>query len=121
VLVLLSLTNTILHSALLVLHNVVPMQVNAGHNLRPEHFGMILEHIANDMASFSTLFVQAVPQSVETISPLLLHWVYQATTTYSQLVLETGTSEPRISGMLKEGLRFLDQRWKAAGDVLSWI
>jgi hypothetical protein len=114
-------TNPVLYSALLVLHNAVPTAVDVGHNFGPEDRGTVLEHLANDMASFSRLFIQTVPHSVEITSPLLLHWVYQATSTYSRLILESGTSEPRMSEMLKGGLKFLDQRWKAAGDILSWL
>jgi hypothetical protein len=92
-----------------------------GHNLGPEDRGTVLEHLSNDMASFSRVFIQTVPRSVETISPLLLHWVYQATSTYSRPTPESGTSESGMSETLKERLKFLDQRWKAAGDILSWL
>jgi hypothetical protein len=111
----------LIYSALLVLHNVVPTAVDIGHNFGPEDRGTVLEHLANDMTSFSRLFIQTVPHSVEIISPLLLHWVYQATSTYSRLILESGSSEPGMSETLKERLKFLDQRWKAAGDILPWL
>jgi hypothetical protein len=110
-----------LYSALLVLHNAVPTAVNVGQNFGPEDRGTVLEHLANDMASFSRLFIQTVPNSIEITSPLLLHWVYQATSIYSRLILENGTSEPGMSETLRERLKFLDQRWKAAGDILSWL
>jgi hypothetical protein len=111
----------VLYSALLVLHNAVPTAVDVGHNFGLEDHGTVLEHLANDMASFSRSFIQTVPHSVEIISPLQLHWVYQAASTYSRLILESGTSEPGMSEALKEGLKLLDQRWKAAGDILSWL
>ena len=99
-----------------MLHKATPTAVEVSRNFGSEGCGSIVECLANDMASFSRLFVQTVPHSAETISPLLLHWVYQATSTYSHLILES-TSEPGMSNMLKEGLKFLNQRWKAAGDI----
>jgi hypothetical protein len=77
------------------------------------------EVLFDEMIVLSREFLSTITQNAKSgdhVSPLLLHWAYQAASTYALLYRETGQEKHLKSWeVLEETLRVLNKRWMVAG------